>query len=372
MIRLWSVLSAGLSVSLLAASAQAQTATPGTVPPNAARVGDSCVETAEGPTRPKVTERFPARGLSGHAVSLEVEVTHGKGQSVLPSGFRLQREGPAAEALKRAGFVLPDPEGPAVPTLVTQPASEQLITRVRFPFLVLPEKPGRQTLTLPSVPIALTRASGEVVTLCTSAHSITIEDPTANTPQPKPKANPPARRQREEWTALKYAVLGLLAALVLAALTALLVRLWLRRPKRSAPAIPVRPPWDVAREKLFELRHAALVAQGRQAEHYERAANIIRQYLGARFGFDGLECTTRETVLLLRESPLDHATGIFIRNFLVEADLVKFAKVSPGDEQCELVLLHGEEIVQKTLPVVAPPGAAENLPSPQSLEGGSA
>lgn len=350
-----------------APTASAPAAAPVPVPAlTAAKGGESCIETAEAATRPKFTEKFPSRALSGHGVSLEVSITHGKGQSVLPSGFRLQREGPAVEALKRAGFALPDPEGSSAPTLETRPAGDQITTRVVLPFLVLPEKPGRQTLTLPAVPIALSRASGEVVTLCTSVHTLAVEDPTANTPNPKPKQNPPPRRQREEWTLLKYAVIGLLAALVLAALTAFLVGRWLKRPKKPAPPRKVRPPWDVAREALFDLRHAGLVAANRQAEHYERAANIIRQYLGDRFGFDGLECTTRETVLLIRESALDQATGILIRNFLVDADLVKFAKVSPSEEQCALVLQQAEDIVQKTLPTAPPQAAvqAPGLPNP--------
>jgi len=334
-------------------------------------VGGSCVETVEAATRPRVSERFPARGLSGHQVILEVEVTHGKGQSVLPSGFRVQREGPASDALKQAGFVLPDAAGPAVPSLASKPAGELITTRVLLPFLVLPEKPGRQSLTLPSVPIALARASGEVVTLCTSPHSINVEDPTANTPNPKPKANPNARRQREEWTALKYAVFGLLGALVLAALTAFLVSRWLRRPKRAAPPIKARPPWEVARESLFDLRHAGLVSDGRAAEHYERAANIIRQYLGDRFGFDGLECTTRETVHLIRDSLIDHATGLQIRNFLIDADLVKFAKVSPSDEQCTAVIAEAEAIVQKTVPAAMPVPMAVSAERPSGAQDGS-
>src|SRR5690606_41714814 len=63
--------------------------------------------------------------------------------------------------------------------------------------VLLPSELGRQSLTLPPLPIAMARASGEVITVCTSEHSIAVDDPTANTPNAEPKPNPAPSRQTE-------------------------------------------------------------------------------------------------------------------------------------------------------------------------------
>jgi hypothetical protein len=220
----------------------------------------------------------------------------------------------------------------------------------------------------------MSRASGEVRTLCTKTHSVTIEDPTANTPEAKPKGNPKPLRQLEEWTAAKHAVIGALIALVVGTLVALIVRAWQRRPKPVPPAPPPRPPWEVALEELFDVKIAKLAEQGRFAEHFDRVSDAVRRYLGARYGFDGLETTTREALVALRRvTPRIPVLGE-VEEFLQEADLVKFAKLSPAEAECTAALARGEEIVRRTMPQAIaqerpeppPPGAAAPIPSARS------
>src|SRR5207253_2430388 len=51
---------------------------------------ESCVERIpSGKDRPHFTEKIAHRAVSGHALTLEVVVEHGKGETVLPTGFRL-------------------------------------------------------------------------------------------------------------------------------------------------------------------------------------------------------------------------------------------------------------------------------------------
>ena len=185
---------------------------------------------------------------------------------------------------------------------------------------------------------------------------VVIEDPIANTSNPAPRLNPPAREQREEWVALKNALLIGAVAVVLGALVAFLLGRWFRRPRPVPPPPPPRPPWEVALEELFDVRHAGLIAEGRLAEHFDRVSDTLRKYLGARYGFDGLESTTREALGVLRNvkpfvGPLDA-----IETFLRQADLVKFAKTVPTADDGELALVRAEHIVRETLPTALPPG----------------
>src|SRR5690606_4266516 len=125
---------------------------------------------------------------------------------VLPGGFKLQLDAPEARAIQAASFVIADPEGPFAPVVKRTDGANESSTTVELSFVPLPKEPGRQQLTLPSVPLALARASGEIVTLCTEPHTIEVEDPTANTPSAKPRHNPPPRQQLEVWTAAKNVV----------------------------------------------------------------------------------------------------------------------------------------------------------------------
>ena len=323
-----------------------------------------CVEKLPaGKARPAFTEGFPARGLSGHALPLIVTVVHGPAETVLPTGFHFQADAPEAKTLKNAGFIVPNPEGGAGPKVQRSEGASTKST-VTLSFVALPKKPGRHELTLPPLPITVARASGELVTLCTQPHTIVIEDPTSSTPNPKPKDNPPPRRQREEWTLLKQALeIGAIALVVGAALAWLIGR-WLKRPRPVPPPPPPRPPWEVALESLHDLRHAGLTREGRFAEHFDRVSDIVRRYLGDRYGFDGLESTTREMLAELRATTPRIAVLDEIERFLRQADLVKFARLTPSELECSTALADAEQIVERTVPPPMPVGAPAAAPPP--------
>jgi hypothetical protein len=343
---------------------------------NATPNEESCVERIpSGKGRPKFTEGIATRALSGHALTLEVTVVHGKGETVLPTGFHLLRDSPEAKALEREGFALPDPDGPAGPQLQRTEDGGGAKTTVRLSVVPLPPKPGRHELVLPPLPIAISRASGEIVTVCTASHRVTIEDPIANTPHAEPRGNPPARRQREIWTTAKHVVAAALVSLVVGALLSLLVSRWLRRPKKLPPAPPPRPPWDIALEALHDIRHAGLTREGRFAEHFDRVSDVLRRYLGDRYGYDGLESTTREALGSLRliTPAINDMRGI--ETFMRDADLVKFAQLTPSEGECLDLLARAEDIVTRTIEVapVAPALATQapnNAPPDLKAEAG--
>jgi hypothetical protein len=339
-----------------APSASAASSAPGIVPVASATTDtpneEGCVERIpSGKDRPKFTEKMPGRALSGHALTLEVYISHGKGETVLPTGFHLLSDSPEAKALEREGFALPDPEGPSGPKLERTEAdgNGNAKTRLLISVIPLPPKPGRHELILPPLPITMSRASGELVTVCTASHAVQVEDPIANAPNPEPHGNPPARRQREIWTAAKHVVVAALIALAVGALAALLISRWLRRPKKLPPPPPPRPPWDVALEALHDIRHAGLTREGRFAEHFDRVSDVLRRYLGDRYGYDGLESTTREALVSLRliTPTIEDIGGIEM--FMRDADLVKFAQLTPSEGECSDLLERAENIVTRTI-----------------------
>jgi hypothetical protein len=335
---------------------------------------ESCVERIpSGKERPKFTEKIATHAVSGHALALEVTVEHGKGETVLPTGFHLLSDSPEAKALEHEGFAFPDPDGLAGPKLERTEQGERATTKVRISVVPLPSKPGRHTLILPPLPIAVSRASGELLTLCTAAHSVNVEDPIANAPNPSPRGNPSARRQLEIWTAAKHVAAAALIALLVGALAALLISRWLRRPKKLPPPPAPRPPWDVALEALHDIRHAGLTREGRFAEVFERVSDVLRRYLGDRYGYDGLESTTREALgSLCQVTPAVEDLG-GIETFMREADLVKFARLTPSEGECLDLMARAEGIVTRTIvyapvlrPIMSEAADTEGEPNPNT------
>ena len=312
-----------------------------------------CVETGGGAERPQMVDSFPLRGTSGYAAVLHVVVSHGKGETVLPRGLELQSDGDAARTLKAAGFILPDQDGgsPArLASLDVEATTGRRQTTLDLPLVALPSEAGRHTLVLPALPVSIARANNDVVTLCTKAHTILVDDPTASTPDAEPRPNPPPRLQREEWLALERALSWGAVGALLGSLVAWIVYRRLKRPKPAPPPPAPRAAWAVALERLDEARHAGLLETQRFAEFFDRVNDAVREYLGARFGFDGLESTTDETLAALRRVAHFALPLPEVAAFLQECDLVKFADVTPELEECERALAEAEKVVRATMP----------------------
>lgn len=341
---------AGLAPGL--ALAQADAGAPRSSGPRSA-----CIEhIPEGKQRPAIKEVFPERSRAGYAAVLQVEVPHGLGETVLPGGFRLQLDSPEGRAIESAHFVIPALDGPSAPRVTREEVGGAARTRVELPFVPLPKEPGPQRLTLPSVPIAIARQSGELITLCTTPHTLLVDDPTSNIAAATPRPNPPPLRQLEVWTAAKNIALGALIALPLGALIAFAIGRWMRRARPLPPPPPPRPPWEMALEALARVRNQRLIEQGLTRELFDEVSLAVRAYLGLRFGFDGLESTTRELLEhLARLGPGAPAHELVeeIEHLLRRADLVKFANLTPEAAECELALERGERIVRGTMRAAA-------------------
>ena len=146
---------------------------------------------------------------------------------------------------------------------------------------------------------------------------------------------------------LQQGGIGLLAGAALAGL----IWAWLKRPKRLPPPPPPRPPWELALEELARLKSFELLRAQRYADFYAQVSDTVRKYLGGRFGYDGLECTTREAIAELRRQAISQSMFHSVDQFLTQADLVKFARLTPTEPECMTAIAEAETIVTATLPV---------------------
>ena len=154
-----------------------------------------------------------------------------------------------------------------------------------------------------------------------------------------------------------YIAGGLCAAGLGALLTMLIVRrLRARRGERPGP--PPRPAHEVAMERLDRLGAYGFLENADNRPFYFAVSEIIRDYLGGRYGFDSLELTTDELIAELgRQAGRELVLGE-IQGWLSACDLVKFAKISPSATEARGALESAIRIVTATRPVLAPAGTA--------------
>ena len=103
-------------------------------------------------------------------------------------------------------------------------------------------------------------------------------------------------------------------------------------------------------ERLDALKAGPLLEEASFKRFYFEVSEIIREYLGGRYGFDSLEMTTTELLATLRERPLSSVELSAVERFQSDCDLVKFAKYSPARPEAQECLEAAYRIVHATRP----------------------
>ncbi len=93
---------------------------------------------------------------------------------------------------------------------------------------------------------------------------------------------------------------------------------------------PALPPYELAIKALEDLRLKRLCEKGENKRYYSELSEILREYLGGRFGIHAIEMTTyeiSEAILGIEEIGPNSRQELI--SILRESDLVKFAKHIP-------------------------------------------
>lgn len=153
------------------------------------------------------------------------------------------------------------------------------------------------------------------------------------------------------WLLLVSRVVALVAGL------ALLVKERLAHARREVVEPPA--PLDVrTRRSLEALKAEDLPDQGKVKEFYFRLSEVLRGYLGERYGFDALECTSSELMVQLRRMSTPGLPEEELMRFVSESDMVKYARAEVSAQTCAAALAFGYELLEKTWPPPPPPQAA--------------
>ncbi|GEM_PF-2254828 len=133
--------------------------------------------------------------------------------------------------------------------------------------------------------------------------------------------------------------------------------------KKLLPVIaklePELPPDIEALNRLNDVVQRDVLGQSGLKEYYSIINEIIRHYLHRVYGLVTLERTTDEIVSDMRRLALSSSLHDVIADFLMDSDLVKFAKSVPSKNEINGFLEIAFSIIEQTKPKVVQPAGEE-------------
>jgi hypothetical protein len=159
---------------------------------------------------------------------------------------------------------------------------------------------------------------------------------------------PPVSMGFPLWVVLVFGIF-VIALIVVAAY---LYRRWSKnRKKKPVEKIiePPRPEDIVALEALRRVEEEALWKSGKFKPHYFSISDILKVYLGTRYGFDAVESTAGEILKELeRKSVVSKGVVEEIALLFHKLDLTKFTDQLPGEAEAKSIASEASSLVEKT------------------------
>lgn len=138
-------------------------------------------------------------------------------------------------------------------------------------------------------------------------------------------------------------------ALLILAIIIYLIYYYTRKKKKSQVIEkPKLPPHIIALEKLNKIKQEEIWKEGKIKHYYSEIADTIREYIEGRYKVPALEQTTFETLQSLKYKAIDPATREKLKQLLELADLVKFAKFLPIENDHINILQYAFDFVNET------------------------
>jgi len=150
--------------------------------------------------------------------------------------------------------------------------------------------------------------------------------------------------------------------------------LWRKRSSRRThpgTAAPL-PPYEEALKRLRDLREAHLLSPNAERQNQAREfafilSEILRNYVGRRYGIEALESTTEEFLDKAKSLPLTSHQQDWMRAFCASLDPLKYATAGAAESEGERLMGEVEEFAEQTKPLpqlAQPPQSPQPPPDP--------
>lgn len=152
---------------------------------------------------------------------------------------------------------------------------------------------------------------------------------------------------------------GILAVLALIAFVLIKYVFKKKVPFISPKEEPKLPPHVIALRRLDEIKERKAWQTGDVKGFYTEVTDVLREYLDGRFDINARELTSDEIMQLVKKVPETEEIRGVLKQLLELADLVKFAKVVPLEDESARAIISAFEIVDKTKVEEEPEAPAE-------------
>lgn len=157
---------------------------------------------------------------------------------------------------------------------------------------------------------------------------------------------------------IMYILIPLLI-LIIMALLGIALYLILNKKKKGYYFKPevVLPAHVIALQELDELKASKIWQKGQEKLYYTKLTDVLRGYIDRRFGIDAPEMTSDEILAAIKKATGTVSTTENLKQILYVADLVKFAKYIPLQDENDLSMMNAYFFVNQTkIEEVAKPG----------------
>lgn len=150
---------------------------------------------------------------------------------------------------------------------------------------------------------------------------------------------------------IKNIVLWSLLGLALLAVAYYFFRRYQEAKRAKEDIRPKEPFYITALRMLEQLKSDNLCASAKYKQHYTRLTDILREYIDYRWDIGAMEMTSEEIVAAAVKQNLPKEEIERLKNIFSVSDLVKFAKLSPSEQDNNTTFNLAYHFIDKTKPM---------------------